>query len=214
MERWWQPSLFGSGGPVSFRTLTGLLGCVDLGAGAWVALFPSWVVGHDVLFEELIGVVPWRAERRQMYHREVEVPRLVAHYRADQRPPHARVAEAGRLLGDYFRHDPAGPFRSVGLCLYRDGNDSVAWHGDRIGRGVAPTLVAIVSLGCRRRLLLRPKGGGRSLHYDLGEGDLMVMGGLCQHSWEHALPKRTRVTGPRISVQFRTAATLVPPPNR
>jgi alkylated DNA repair dioxygenase AlkB len=96
------------------------------------------------------------------------------------------------------------PPRTAGLCLYRDGRDSVAWHGDTTGRGsTEDTVVAIVSLGAPRALLLRPRGGGPALRHDLGHGDLLVMGGSCQRTWEHAVPKTARAAGPRISVQFR-----------
>ena len=101
------------------------------------------------------------------------------------------------------------PFRTAGLCLYRGGRDSVAWHGDTIGRGShEDTMVAILSLGTARPLLLRPRvratgPGGGSLRFEAGHGDLLVMGGSCQRTWEHAVPKSLQVTGPRISVQFR-----------
>ena len=96
------------------------------------------------------------------------------------------------------------PFRTAGLCLYRDGRDSVAWHGDTIGRGkTEDTMVAIVSLGTPRPLMLRPRDGGTSLRFEVGHGDLLVMGGSCQRTWEHAVPKTSQPVGPRISVQFR-----------
>jgi len=101
-------------------------------------------------------------------------------------------------------HRAGEPFRTAGLCLYRDGRDSVAWHGDTIGRGkTEDTMVAIVSLGSPRALTLRPRGGGPARRYELGHGDLIVMGGSCQRTWEHAVPKTARPVGPRISVQFR-----------
>jgi alkylated DNA repair dioxygenase AlkB len=93
---------------------------------------------------------------------------------------------------------------TAGMCLYRDGRDSVAWHGDTLGRGArADTMVAIVSFGSPRALMLRPRGGGSSLRFPLGHGDLIVMGGSCQRTWEHAIPKTARAVGPRVSVQFR-----------
>src|ERR1700722_8413756 len=105
-----------------------------------------------------------------------------------------------------YRGERAAPFRTTGICLYRTGDDSVAWHGDTIGRrSHDETLVAIVSLGAPRRLLLRPKGGGRGHRFSLGHGDLLVMGGTCQRTWEHSVPKTARPAGPRISVQFRSA---------
>ena len=83
------------------------------------------------------------------------------------------------------------------MCLYRDGRDSVAWHGDRIGRGrSSDTMVAIVSFGSPRPLMLRPSGGGESLRFPLGHGDLVVMGGSCQRTWEHCIPKTTKPVGP------------------
>jgi alkylated DNA repair dioxygenase AlkB len=80
----------------------------------------------------------------------------------------------------------------------------VAWHGDTIGRGsTEDTMVAILSVGAARQLALRPRGGGESRRYALGHGDLIVMGGSCQRTWEHAIPKTSRPAGPRISIQFR-----------
>ena len=68
-------------------------------------------------------------------------------------------------------------------------------------------MVAIVSLGAPRRLLLRPRAGGGNgaprAAFTLAAGDLLVMGGSCQRTWEHAVPKTRRPVGPRISVQFR-----------
>jgi alkylated DNA repair dioxygenase AlkB len=107
-------------------------------------------------------------------------------------------------LDAHYGGELGEPFLTAGLCLYRDGRDSVAWHGDTTGRGSAEdTIVAIVSLGAPRALLLRPRGGGPALRRSLGHGDLFVMGGSCQRTWEHAVPKTTAATGPRISVQFR-----------
>jgi alkylated DNA repair dioxygenase AlkB len=96
-------------------------------------------------------------------------------------------------------------FRSIGCNLYRDGTDSVAWHGDTVRKTMPEPIVAIVSLGQPRRFLLRPRGGGASIRYELGTGDLLVMGGTCQHTWEHSVPK-ARSAGPRLSVTFRHGA--------
>jgi alkylated DNA repair dioxygenase AlkB len=90
----------------------------------------------------------------------------------------------------------------ISANLYRDGKDSVAWHGDRVARTRPETVVAILSLGSPRRFLLRPKGGGRSLRLEPAPGDLIVLGGTCQRTWEHSVPKRAQA-GPRISVMFR-----------
>jgi len=187
--------------------LTALAGAVRrsaLSRGAWVDLLPGWVAGADVLFERLVGQVPWHAERRPMYERVVDVPRLLCFYGEDDPLPDPVLTLARETLSRHYAAELGEPFRTAGLCLYRDGRDSVAWHGDRVGRGRSEdTMVAIVSLGTPRRLLLRPAGGGSTLRFTLGHGDLLVMGGSCQRTWEHCVPKTSRPVGPRISVQFR-----------
>jgi alkylated DNA repair dioxygenase AlkB len=178
----------------------------ELDRGAWVDLRPGWIAGADALFERLLQVVPWRAERRHMYDRVVDVPRLLCFYDEGDELPDPVLAEVRRQLDQHYGDELGEPFRTAGLCLYRDGRDSVAWHGDTIGRGsTEDTMVAIVSLGEPRSLLLRPRGGGggKPLRHELGHGDLLVMGGSCQRTWEHAVPKTSRPAGPRISVQFR-----------
>jgi alkylated DNA repair dioxygenase AlkB len=173
--------------------------------GAWVDVGRGWINGADVLFDRLQHTVPWRAERRPMYERVVDVPRLVCFYDEGEPLPDPALDAAKRALDEQYGTELGEPFRTAGLCLYRDGADSVAWHGDRIGRGsTQDTVVAIVSLGEPRALRLRPRGGGApSLRFDVGHGDLLVMGGSCQRTWEHCVPKTARSVGPRISVQFR-----------
>ncbi|GAA3170664.1 alpha-ketoglutarate-dependent dioxygenase AlkB [Streptomyces virens] len=175
-----------------------------LGRGAWIDVLPGWLSGSGALFEHLAAHVPWRAERRQMYDHVVDVPRLLSYYGADDPLPHPVLAEARAALSAHYAGELGEPFATAGLCYYRDGRDSVAWHGDRIGRGAREdTMVAILSVGAPRDLLLRPAGGGETVRRPLGHGDLIVMGGSCQRTWEHAVPKSTRATGPRISIQFR-----------
>jgi alkylated DNA repair dioxygenase AlkB len=175
-----------------------------LAHGAWVDLRPGWIAGADALFARLAETVPWREERRHMYDRVVDVPRLLCFYAEGEPLPDPVLGEAKRALDDHYAPELGEPFRTAGLCLYRDGRDSVAWHGDTTGRGsTQDTMVAIVSLGAPRTLALRPRGGGPTLRHDLSHGDLLVMGGSCQRTWEHAVPKTARATGPRISVQFR-----------
>ncbi|HTS96591.1 MAG TPA: alpha-ketoglutarate-dependent dioxygenase AlkB [Streptosporangiaceae bacterium] len=183
-------------GPAVRRTM--------LASGAWIDVRPGWIGGADALFTRLSETVPWRAERRHMYDRVVDVPRLLCFYGEGEPLPDPMLDEARRALDEHYAAELGEPFTTAGLCLYRDGRDSVAWHGDTIGRGSThDTMVAIVSLGVPRPLLLRPRGGGAALRHDLGHGDLLVMGGSCQRTWEHAIPKTARATGPRISVQFR-----------
>ncbi|SHL40509.1 alpha-ketoglutarate-dependent dioxygenase AlkB [Actinacidiphila paucisporea] len=198
-----QTSLFATGAPA--------LGSLDrarrtaLGHGAWIDVLPGWLSGADDLFAELADRVPWREERRAMYDNVVAVPRLLAHYGAGEELPDPVLTEARDRLSGHYAAELGEPFVSAGLCFYRDGRDSVAWHGDRFGRGAThDTMVAILSLGEPRPLLLRPRGGGApATRVPLGHGDLIVMGGSCQRTWDHAIPKTRSAVGGRISVQFR-----------
>jgi len=171
--------------------------------GAWVDVQRSWLPDADDVFATLVRDVPWRAERRQMYERVVAVPRLTHTYMIGEQLPHAALTAARETLSEHYFDELGEPFRTAGCCYYRDGRDSVAWHGDTIGRGSThDTMVAIVSVGDPRRLALRPRGGGESISVEMGHGDLVVMGGSCQRTWEHAVPK-VASAGPRLSVQFR-----------
>src|SRR5690348_8669977 len=173
-----------------------------LDRGAWVDLRRSWLTGSGPVFERLserAGLVPWRAESRHMYDKVVAVPRLLCFYGEDAPLPDPVLTAAREALNAHYGPELGEPFRTAGLCLYRDGRDSVAWHGDTLGRGrTEDTMVAILSLGTPRSLQLRPRvkgagpggpggtGGGsppcteeagRPLRFELGHGDLLVMGG-------------------------------------
>jgi alkylated DNA repair dioxygenase AlkB len=189
-----------------------------LPGGAWVDVRRRWVTGADTLFETLRDGVDWRAERREMYDRTVDVPRLLRFYQPGEPLPDPAIKAAKDALDGHYAAELGEPFATVGLAYYRDGRDSVAWHGDRIGRGsTQDTMVALLVLGAPRALLLRPRAGGpadprrgaradattATLRFELGHGDLLVMGGSCQRTWEHAVPKTARPVGPRVSVQFR-----------
>lgn len=177
----------------------------QLGAGAWIDIHSGWLADAPCLLDELLSTVPWHAERRQMYDRVLDVPRLVSfHDLTAQDAPHPLLNRLRARLNDSYAGELGEPFTTIGLCWYRDGSDSVAWHGDTIGRGKSDdTMVAVVSLGATRVFALRPQGGGPSLRLPQRHGDLLVMGGTCQRTWEHAVPKTAVRTGPRVSIQFR-----------
>ncbi len=189
---------------VEVPPLDGRVRRVPLGRGAWVDLAPGWIAGADAVFPRLVEAIPWHAERREMYDRTVDVPRLLHMYHEGERLPDEVLIRARDGLNRHYRAELGEEFVTAGCCYYRDGRDSVAWHGDRIGRSRREdTMVAIVSFGAPRLLSLRPVGGRLHGSYPLGHGDLIVMGGSCQRTWEHAVLKTARPVGPRISVQFR-----------
>jgi len=182
----------------------------ELSRGAWIDVLPGWLTGADQVYERLAADVPWHEERRQMYDRMVDVPRLLCFYGENEDLPLPILDEARDRLSEHYAKELGERFRTAGLCFYRDGRDSVAWHGDRIGRGNREdTMVAILSVGEPRVLALRPRPGnttgpvGSTIRHPLGHGDLIVMGGSCQRTWEHAIPKASGRIGPRISIQFR-----------
>lgn len=155
------------------------------------------------IFGVLRNEIPWESDRRWMYDREVDVPRLTAHYGV---PPFPPVLEEIRA-----RIEPlvGTAIERIGLNFYRNERDSVAWHNDRIAEyGMAPT-IALASFGATRRMLLRTKPTvprKRSLSLDLEPGSVLLMQGNSQLFWDHAIPKEKKPIGPRISVALRKSS--------
>ncbi|HMM96796.1 alpha-ketoglutarate-dependent dioxygenase AlkB [Phycicoccus sp.] len=199
-----QGSLLDLADGIEVRELGAAVQRTHLDHRAWVDERAGWVGGADELYEALRRDVPWYAERRQMYDSIVAVPRLLKFYGEGERLPHLALEECREVLSAHYAAELGEPFVTAGLCLYRDGQDSVAWHGDRIGRSrEQDTMVAILSVGAPRDLMLRPRDGGPSRRFPAGHGDLVVMGGACQRTWDHCVPKTAKPVGPRISIQFR-----------
>ena len=189
-----QASLFG-GGEVAFDESFANLERMHLDEEAWLDYAPMWVRGDEVLFAALVDGAQWSQPVVHMYDREVVTPRLVATVEESAHPVVPRIVEAlSARFGISMNRVSAG--------WYRDGADSVAYHGDRVARDLPEAIVATVSLGGSRRFLIRPKGGGESRTFSLGHGDLVVMGGACQRTWEHAVPK-VKEAEPRIALMFR-----------
>lgn len=192
----WQPSFLG------FEFDTGTLVArasqverLPLSHGAWVDQSNEAVAAPDALFEQVLKTAPWSSHERPMYDRMVVEPRLTTRCWAE---PPTSLVDLADVLSDRYAID----LRAISANFYRDGADSVAWHGDRIRHRGGETVVAILSLGGARRFLLRPRDGGASIRLLPGSGDLIVMGGTCQRTWEHSVPK-CAIAPPRISIMFR-----------
>jgi alkylated DNA repair dioxygenase AlkB len=195
-----QGSLFGCLAP-EFDAAFGAVERIELDDTSWVDLAPGWLRGADEVFDRLYESLHWRQRRNvRMYDSLVDEPRLVAWWSEAHGPEPLPILGEVRaaLSARYGEH-----FESIGFNLYRDGDDSVAWHGDRHRHTVVNPIVAILSVGAARPLRLRPRGGGSSRAWELGHGDLFVMGGACQHDWEHCVPKMRHVAGPRMSITYR-----------
>jgi alkylated DNA repair dioxygenase AlkB len=194
-----QASLF-DGPPASFDGSFSRLARLAHDERSWVEVAPGWVRGSDHLFDAILRSRDWGVRTRWMYERRVTEPRLTAPWSLRSGAPlepaileEIRIALSARY---------GVVFDSAGFNLYRDGRDSVAWHADRIEKEIVDPVIALVSLGEPRKFLLRPKGGGRSVAFRLGRGDLLVSGGAATRTWEHCVPKVAHA-GPRISVAYR-----------
>ncbi|MDQ1688515.1 MAG: hypothetical protein QOK42_1490 [Frankiaceae bacterium] len=202
----WQPSLFdgsqfGAGEPRPDLEYAGLRR-IELDADSWVDYCPGWLGGADALFAELAADARWQQRTVRMWERELPEPRLTAGWSVDREDGDLPVSLSALCtpLSQRYGVD----FDRVWVNLYRDGSDSVAWHGDRNRHVMTRPVVATVSLGARRRFLLRKRGTTKALHeLHPGEGDLVVMGGACQSDWEHTVPKTTKPVAPRMSVTIR-----------
>ena len=197
----WQGSLFDpeDGPGLSFDALVRH----RLDDRSWLDEVTGWVPDHAAVFELLLARAPWQQRERWMYDRKVLEPRMVAGWTGEmlvELPP--RLEEMRAAVSERYRVE----FDSVHVNLYRDGRDGVAWHGDTNRRTLTDPLVATVSLGERRRFLLRPGTSGPATRtFTPGGGDLLVMGGACQHSWQHTVPKTAHV-GARMSITLRHSA--------
>jgi alkylated DNA repair dioxygenase AlkB len=200
-----QPTLFSAAGAsVAFDPSFASARRIALDEHAWIEYVGGWVQAADALFEEIVERAPWQHKTVHMYDRMVDEPRLTAWY--GQAPGEAGgpaiLAEMATALS--ARYDRA--FDGIGAALYRDGRDSVAWHRDRIDPVLVEPVVAIVSLGSARTLRMRScQRGGPTRAFPLLPGDLFVMGGSTQRTWEHSVPK-VAAAGARLSLQFRHSA--------
>ena len=198
----WQPTLFdGAAAPALAGPLAPARTWLD--AGAWVDHEPGWLAAGGDLFEHLVATLPWRQRRRVVFEQEHLEPRLTSGLALPLPGP---LEEARLLLSARLGVD----LDSCSANLYRDGRDSVAWHRDRCHLTHVDPIVVTLSLGQRRPFLVRPRGGGRSWRFDVGDGDLLVMAGACQHRFEHTVPK-VAAAGPRLSVMLRHTSRTRPP---
>ena len=204
----WQASLFGDAPPAPARSSDPrcfpALERHDLGDRSWIDEVPHWVPDHADLFDWLLAHAPWQQRTRKMWDATVLEPRLVASWGTGEAVPD-RIAALVAPLDERY----GVRFDSCLVNLYRDGTDAVAWHADTVRKVLRDPLVATVSLGVRRPFLVRPASGGAVVRrFAPGEGDLLVMGGACQHAFVHTVPRVRSLCGARMSVTLRHSAPL------
>ena len=172
------------------------------GAMGRVVYTPDFIGAEEAatLFAQLRDQVKWRADKRVMYDRELDVPRLHASAPID----HPRLPLALQALAARLREETGTPFTHIGFNHYRDQHDSVAPHNDRLGDLVPGHPIVLLSLGATRRMTIRGKKRPRSVvHVDLEAGSLLSMDYVTQLHYDHGIPKQAAPCGPRISLAFR-----------
>lgn len=195
-----QASLFSGGqGSDGFDRSFSAVERIELAEGAWIERLPGWARDPDDLFVQTLEALEWQEGTERIRGMEIPRPRLVAKFDRYGLPAGLEVfGEMSQALSERY----GKKLERITCNLYRHGNDSVAWHGDRVARDLPEAVVAILSLGEPRPFRIRPKGGGPSIGWLAGGGDLNVMGGSCQRTHDHSIPKVAKA-GPRIAVMFR-----------
>jgi alkylated DNA repair dioxygenase AlkB len=174
----------------------------ELDATSWVMHTPGWLSGPDELFAALTAHAGWEQRNRWMFTKSVSEPRLTAEFPILAEAPVLEV----RRIGERLSKAHGVLYDSAWLNLYRDENDSTAWHADRAASRPSTSVVPVLSLGATRRFLVRPTDGGHRVTFVVAAGDLVIMGGRCQRDWEHAVPKERTRAGARISVNFGSSS--------
>ncbi|MBY5162804.1 alpha-ketoglutarate-dependent dioxygenase AlkB [Nitriliruptoria bacterium AS10] len=196
-----QSSLFDQGEQVAFDRSLSTRRRHELADGAWVDVVPGLVQGSLDLFDRVVAAAEWRAEEMVLFDEVVACPRLSVRWTVGELPDELVVLRSlGAVLSQCYRT----ALTRVSANLYRDGRDSVAWHGDRGARDRDRATIAVLTLGSPRPFRLRRRRGPGGLALEPASGDLLVMGGTCQRTWQHAVPK-VADAGPRIAVMFRTS---------
>jgi alkylated DNA repair dioxygenase AlkB len=174
---------------------------IAIDADSWVEMVPNWLSGPQILFDRLATAVPWLQHDRTLFDQTFREPRLTAEYRDLSRVRDRGLLDAARALSHHYGVE----YDSLWLNLYRNGQDSTAWHRDRFSCKRPHCVVPVLTLGAKRRFLIKPRAGGTAIAFKPGSGDLIVMGGRSQEDWVHCVPKDSAVTGPRISVNFQSS---------
>jgi alkylated DNA repair dioxygenase AlkB len=186
---------------------------LEIGRDAWIDYVPGWLSLDEAnaLLAELLTETPWEQLPINVFGKPVMQPRLMAWagtlpYRysgltLDPRPMSPRLQE----LTERVSAEAGESFNHVLLNLYRNGADHMGMHADderELGRD---PIIGSMSLGETRRFVLKPKNRRvkKKREVRLLHGSLLVMGGACQHTWYHGVPKQPALTESRINLTFR-----------
>ena len=176
---------------------------------ACVDYYPRWVADHREVFDRLSKTIAWEQHDITLFGRTVPTPRLTA-WMGDAAYAYSGIVnqpvpwpDALTALRIRLAAELSVAFNSCLASLYRDGSDSMGYHSDNEPElGPEPT-IASISLGARRRFVLRHRMTREQWAWELGEGDLLVMRDESQRDYAHAVPKTSRLVGPRMNLTFR-----------
>jgi alkylated DNA repair dioxygenase AlkB len=197
-----QDDLFASGASsLTIDTSFATAKRIAIDAGSWIEVVPGWMSGSRAVFERLATAVPWQQHDRRLFDQTFREPRLTAEYRKLGNVREKALLDAARALSQHY----GVVYDSLWLNFYRDGQDSTGWHRDRFSCRRPECIVPVLTLGATRRFLIKPRGGGSSIAFKPGSGDLIVMGGRAQEDWLHSVPKEPGITEARISINFQSS---------
>lgn len=165
----------------------------------------------DALKEKLLHTAHWEQRTQKMYEKMVVTPRLTAWYGDPKKqdtddntqPSDFWIPELFSLK-ERIEKQFGYRFNGVLLNLYRDNNDSVAWHRDKESRYGKRPVIASISLGQTRNFDFRKKDHHQSKYsLPLPHGSLLIMKGDLQEHWEHRIAKSKIPMKERINLTFR-----------
>ncbi|REC47583.1 alpha-ketoglutarate-dependent dioxygenase AlkB family protein [Chryseobacterium pennipullorum] len=167
----------------------------------------------DTLKALLLENTPWEQRTQKMYDKMVLTPRLTAWYGDDKKSYQSADSNSSKTnswtpellsLKERIENEFGYRFNGVLLNLYRDNNDSVAWHRDKESRYGKRPVIASISLGQTRNFDFRKKDHHQSKYsLPLPHGSLLIMKGDLQENWEHRIAKSATPMKERINLTFR-----------
>ncbi|WP_294319308.1 alpha-ketoglutarate-dependent dioxygenase AlkB [uncultured Chryseobacterium sp.] len=166
----------------------------------------------DQLKDVLLKTTLWEQRTQKMYDKTVLTPRLTAWYgdaksygTVDNNTSQTNAwTPELYALKERIEKEFGYQFNGVLLNLYRDNNDSVAWHRDKESRYGKRPVIASISLGQTRNFDFRKKDHHQSKYsLPLPNGSLLIMKGDLQENWEHRIAKSSIPMEVRINLTFR-----------
>lgn len=162
----------------------------------------------DYYYHRLMTDTHWHEYEMPMYDKVVTAPRMVAWFEDSNIEADPNTQKFTKDLCDIRQRVEAEihvKFNAVLLNLYRNGQDSVAWHSDKTDKSGINPIIASVTFGETRLFRLRHKFNKDipQVEIPLHHGSFLLMAGTTNSFWQHQVPKTAREVLPRINLTFR-----------